>query len=60
MFHGKGVELGFIANNGGHHQKPKFDNENEHRHFHIDILQTFLAQLHEREQILSRSLKHVG
>jgi hypothetical protein len=36
------------------------DNEDEHRSLHIDILQTFLALLHEKEQILNKLLMHVG
>ncbi len=60
MLHGKGVDGGFVANDNGHHREAKFGNEDEHHHLHIDTLQTFLAQLHEWEQILNRSLKHVG
>jgi hypothetical protein len=52
--------LGLVANNNGHHQEPKFDNEDEHHHLHIDILQTFLAQLHEQERTLNKLLKRVG
>ncbi len=52
--------LGLAANDNGHHQEPKFDNEDEHGHFHIDILQTFFMGLHEREQIQNRLLRHVG
>ncbi len=35
-------------------------NEDEHRHFHINIFQTFLAWLHEQGQILNKLLRHVG
>jgi hypothetical protein len=56
----KGGWLGLITNDNGHHWEPKFDNEDEHHHLHIDIFQTFLAQFHEWEQISSRLLKHVG
>jgi len=47
-------------NNNGYHREPKFNNEDEHCCLHIGTLQTFLAQLHEREQIISRLLKGVG
>jgi hypothetical protein len=52
--------LGLIANNNGHHYESKFDNGDEHRDLHTNILQTFLVQLHEQEQSLSKLLKHVG
>jgi hypothetical protein len=51
--------LDLVVNNNGHHQKSKFDNENDHGHFRTNILQTFMAQLHEQEQILSKLLRHV-
>jgi hypothetical protein len=35
--------MGPHSNNNGHHQEPKFDNENKDHYFHIDILQTFLV-----------------
>jgi hypothetical protein len=56
----KGGWLGLVANDNGHHREPKFDNEDEHRHLHINILKTFLAQFLEQEQILNRLLRHVG
>ncbi len=43
----RGDWLGLVANNNGHRWEPKFDNEDEHHRLHIDILQTFLARLHE-------------
>jgi hypothetical protein len=43
----KGGWLGLVGNNNGHHQEPKFDNEDEHRHLHINILQTFLVRFHK-------------
>jgi len=43
----KGGWLGLATNDNGHHREPKFDNEDEHRRFHIDTLQTFLVQLHK-------------
>jgi hypothetical protein len=52
--------LGLVANDNGHHRERKFDNEDEHRHLHIDILQTFMAWLHKQEQILNRLLRCVG
>ncbi len=52
--------MGLVANDNGHHREPKFDNEDEHRHFHIDTFQTFMARLHEQEQILNRLLRRVG
>jgi hypothetical protein len=55
----KGGWLGLVANDNGHHWEPKFDNENEHRHLHIDTFQTFLVQLHKQEQILNKLLRHV-
>ncbi len=56
----KGGWLGLVTNDNGHHREPKFDNEDEHCHLHIDILQTFLARLHEQGQILNKLLRHVG
>ncbi len=52
--------MGLVANDNGHHREPKFDNEDEHRHFRIGTLQTFLARLHEEGQILDRLPRHVG
>jgi hypothetical protein len=43
----KGGWLGLATNDNGHHREPKFDNEDEHRRFHIDTFQTFLVQLHK-------------
>jgi len=60
MLHGKGIDLGLVANNNGHHREPKFDNENEHHCLDINTLQTFLVQFHKPEQILNRLLKHVS
>jgi len=52
--------IGPCTNDNGRHREPKFDNESEHRHFHIDTFRTFLAWLHEQEKILNRLLWHVG
>ncbi len=52
--------MGFATNDNGHHRELKFDNEDEHRRFHIDTFQTFLMWLHKQEQILNRLLRHVG
>jgi hypothetical protein len=52
--------LGLVTNNNGHQRESKFDNEDEHCHFHTNIFQTFLAWFHKHEQILSRLLQHVG
>jgi len=56
----KGGWLDLTANDNSHHREPKFDNEDEHRHLHINIFQTFLVRFHKQEQILNRLLKHVG
>jgi hypothetical protein len=39
----KGDWLDLVANGNSYHRELKFDNEDEHRHLHINILQTFLA-----------------
>ncbi len=54
------TDLKGIDHNNGHHREPKFDSEDEHRHLHINIFQTFLAQLPEQEQIPNRLLRHAG
>jgi hypothetical protein len=39
--------INLVANDNGHHQESKFDNEDKHRHPHTKILQTFLERLHK-------------
>jgi hypothetical protein len=52
--------LDLVANDNNHHREPKFDSEDEHHHFHIDIFQTFFTRLPEQEQIPNKLLKHAS